>query len=255
MYIKSEYICGALKALGYLTYKVTMPFLNCVERCDQNSLLPIIKSPHNDLQNGKFDILTDYHVPWAHIKTEILQPTTTFDHLVLDKMCKAAADGIYMQCAGEYWEDVENSRATQVHKLKHDERKNLPTENLACERYLSQFGALAGVSAAKSNKFFKAKRIRDDLMFNKEMSDGEEEIVKATNNILNHLKSVEISWTADQRRCWKEKIEESVKKNTRKGKYKDLLLNQCKRHGGPFTSTSEIRDLVKETHDQKILKS
>ena len=155
-------------------------------------------------------------------------------------MCKAAADGIYMQCAGEYWEDVQNSRATQVHKLKHDERKNLPTENLACERYLSQFGALAGVSAAKSNKFFKAKRIRDDLMFDKEMYDGEEEVVKATNNILNHLKSVEISWTADQRRCWKEKIEESVKKNTRKGKYKDLLLNQCKRHGGPFTSTSEI---------------
>ena len=92
-------------------------------------------------------------------------------------------------------------------------------------------------------------------MFDKEMSDGEEEVVKATNNILNHLKSVEISWTADQRRCWKEKIEESVKKNTRKGKYKDLLLNQCKRHGGPFTSRSEIRDLVKKTHDQKILKS
>ena len=62
-------------------------------------------------------------------------------------------------------------------------------------------------------------------MFNKEMSDGEEEVVKATNNILNHLKSMEISWTVDQR-CWKEKIEESVKKNTRKDKYKDLLLNQ-----------------------------
>ena len=43
------------------------------------------------------------------------------------------------------------------------------------------------------------------------MSDGEEEVVKATNNILNHLESMEISWTADQR-CWKAKIEESIKK-------------------------------------------
>ena len=71
------------------------------------------------------------------------------------------------------------------------------------------------------------------------MSDGEEEVVKATNNILNHLKSMEISWTGDQR-CWKEKIEESVKKNTRKDKYKELLFKQCKQHEGPFTSTSEI---------------
>ena len=131
-------------------------------------------------------------------------------------MCKAAAGGIYMQCAGEYWEDIKNPRATHLRKLTHDERKNLPTENLTCERYLSRFGALAGVSAAKSNKVFKAKRIRDDLMFDKEMSHGEEEFVKARNNILNHLMSMEISWTADQRRCWKEKIE-VCKEKYRKG--------------------------------------
>ena len=101
-----------------------MPFLNCVERCDQNSLLPILKSLYNDLQNGKFDTLRDYHALLTHIKTEILQPTTAFDHLVLDKMCKAAAGGIYMQCAGEYWEDIENPRATHLRKLTHDERKN-----------------------------------------------------------------------------------------------------------------------------------
>ena len=113
MYIKSEYICGALKALGCFTYKVTMPFLNCAEGCNQNSLLPILKSLHNDLPNGKFDTVRDYHVPLTHIKTEILEPTTAFDHLVLYKMCKVAANGIYIQCAGEYREDVENPCATQ----------------------------------------------------------------------------------------------------------------------------------------------
>ena len=69
----------------------------------------------------------------------------------------------------KYWDDVENPCATQLHKLTHDERKNWPTENLACERYLSPFQALAGVSATKSNKFFKAKQIRDDLMFDKDV--------------------------------------------------------------------------------------
>ena len=98
---------------------------------------------YNDLQNGKFVTIRDYHDSWTHIKTEILEPTTAFDHLVLYKMCKAAADGIYMQCAGEYWVDVENPCATQLHKLTYDERKNLHTENLTCEQYLSRFGALA----------------------------------------------------------------------------------------------------------------
>ena len=51
--------------------------------------------------------------------------------------------------------------------------------------------------------------------------------------------------------CKSEMLE---RKYTRKDKYKNLLLNQCKRHGGSFTSTSEICDLVKETHDHKILK-
>ena len=46
-----------------------------------------------------------------------------------------------------------------------DERKNLSSENLVCERDLAKFVYLAFISAARSNKFSKAKRIRDDLMF------------------------------------------------------------------------------------------
>ena len=34
-----------------------------------------------------------------------------------------------------------------------------------CERYLSKFGYLASISAARNRKFFKAKIIGDDLMF------------------------------------------------------------------------------------------
>ena len=121
----------------------------------------------------------EYHVLWTHIKTVILEPTFAFDHL-LQKMCYAAAEGIHMQCAREYWEDTENPCATQLHKLSHEERKNLPTENLPCERYLSRFGGLAGVSAAKSNKFFKAKHIWDDLLLHKNMLNEVEEVAKVT---------------------------------------------------------------------------
>ena len=46
-----------------------------------------------------------------------------------------------------------------------------------------------------------------------------------------------------------------MKKNSWKSHYKDHLLIQCKRHGGPLTSTSQIRDLVNETHDLTNLKS
>ena len=51
------------------------------------------------------------------------------------------------------------------YSLTSDERENLPTNNLNCERYLAIFGYLAAQSAAYSNKLSKAKRIHDDLVF------------------------------------------------------------------------------------------
>ena len=254
LYCQSEYVCGALKALGYFTYKITMPFLNCVEQCDQNTLLPILKQLHDDLKLGKMDTLKDFHVVWTHIKTEILEPSSEFDYLLLTKMCTAAAEGIHMQCAAEYWEDTDNPRVTQLHHLSHEERKNIPTENIGtCERYLARFGGLAGVSAAKSNKFFKAKRIRDDLMFVKEMTD-DEEMAKATKKVLQELKSMELTWTKEQKECLKEKIAESVKKNSRGDGYKEDLIAKCKANGGPVTSTFDVRNMVASITDSKKLK-
>lgn len=108
-----------------------------------------------------------------------------------------------MQCAAEYWEDANNPRVTQLHKLSHEERKNLPTENLPCERYLGRFDALARLSAARSNKYFKTKRIRDDFMFDKKMMD--EEMVKATKKkVLDELKSMGLTWTKEQKELGKE---------------------------------------------------
>ena len=78
---------------------------------------------------------------------------------------------------------------------------------------------------------------------------------KQRKNIVNELKSMEVSWTNEQKMCWKDKVEESVMRNSQKSHYKDLLLIQCKKHGGPLTSTEDVHDLVSKTSDKKKLKS
>ena len=56
----------ALKALSFFTYKVTMPYLNMVERCNQNDLVKILPKLCRDLEKGNLETLADYHVPWMH---------------------------------------------------------------------------------------------------------------------------------------------------------------------------------------------
>ena len=109
------------------------------------------KKLYEDLKVGKMDTLKDFHVPWTHIDMLKLVPSSSFDHYLLDAMCKNAAEGILMQCRGEYWLDNDKTpRATQPHKLTSEQRKHIPTENLEAERYLAKFGYLASVSASKS---------------------------------------------------------------------------------------------------------
>ena len=85
-------------------------------------------------------------------------------------MCISAAKGIHLQCSREYWDNqlsIRDERAASIVKLSQTERHHLPTENLLCERSLATFGHIASNSTSHSNKRFKAKRIRDDLMFTK----------------------------------------------------------------------------------------
>ena len=78
---------------------------------------------------------------------------------VLENMYHKAASGIDLQRASKY---IDNPRATQLHKVNHEQGKMMPTDNLCTEQYLARFVILA--SAAKSHKFLKALHIRDDVM-------------------------------------------------------------------------------------------
>ena len=60
-----------------------------------------------------------------------------------------------------------------------DTKKNTPTENMEAERHLPRFSYFASISAAKSNKSFKASRIRDDMIFQTTMQDRKESVRKA----------------------------------------------------------------------------
>ena len=253
LYLECDYIIASLKALANFTYKVTMPFLNCVEKTDQNELVVILPQLYADLSASKMDTLKDYHVKWTHIEMEKQQPSNNLENYLLKEMCVTAAEGVKMQCAREYWGDERNPRVTELHKMTSDERKNLPSENLVCERYLAKFGYLASISAARSNKFFKAQRIRDDLMFNV-TEKNEEDVKKSCFKIIKSLQEMEVEWTKSQKEVSKKRVQESLKKKQHKNDYADVILQRCKQHNGPITNTKELKDFVKKTSNNETRK-
>ena len=106
-------------------------------------------------------------------------------------------------------EDV-TQRATRIDSPTSDERENLPTNNLNYERYLAKFGYLAAQSAAHSNKLFKAKRIRGDLV----LSDAEDSLLveRSMSKMMKILDEMEISWSSKQKELKKERLFENIKK-------------------------------------------
>ena len=69
IYLENDFIIAGLKALSDFTYFITMPFLNAVERCNQDQLVEIITKLHNELENGisHNQSLKEFTVPWTHV--------------------------------------------------------------------------------------------------------------------------------------------------------------------------------------------
>ena len=64
LYLESDFVITGLKALLNFTYPVTMPFMNCVKRVDQNALCSIIPNILQESQNGNLicDNMKSFHV-------------------------------------------------------------------------------------------------------------------------------------------------------------------------------------------------
>ena len=83
LYLESDYIIASLKALANFTCNVTMPYLNFVERSDQNDLVSTMKTLYEDLGNGKMDKLKHYQVPWTHVNMNAQKTVSDLDHHLL----------------------------------------------------------------------------------------------------------------------------------------------------------------------------
>ena len=142
-------------------------------------------------------------------------PRSKLDNFLLEQMCLQAAVRVELQCKREYWSDGNSGvpRATEIHKLTYEQRKNFPSNNLNCEQYLVRFGYLSSQSAAHSNKLFKGKRIRDDLMLIGE--DNSEVLKNSTTAVLKHLDEVEVSWSMKQKEIKKKKLMANLEKKVR----------------------------------------
>ena len=79
----SDSVMTGLKAISNFTYHVTMLFLNCVERVDQNALCSIIPNLFQELQNGNLicDDLKPVHVKWTHVTMGKQEPKTALDNI------------------------------------------------------------------------------------------------------------------------------------------------------------------------------
>jgi len=99
LYLESEYIIAAMRALANFTHRVTMPYLNCIERSNQNELVKLLPKLCADLKEGKMDTMKPFHVPWTHVNMSLQEPASPFDHHLLKMMCEHAAKGVEMQCA------------------------------------------------------------------------------------------------------------------------------------------------------------
>ena len=254
IYLENDFVLAGLKALALFTYNITMPFLNLVEKSDQETLVDVLPKLCSDLAQRKTDTLSRYKVEWTHVHVVKNGPESELDQFLLEAMCEKAAIGVELQCKREYWSDENDTtatRATKIHLLTPAERANLPTNNLRCERYLAKFGYLAAQSAAHSNKCFTGKRIRDDLV----LSDANDDLLVDCSiiKVMKLLDDMELKWSASQKELKKKHLLEGFQKKVRANDFVDQLLGKCKQHHGPFTSVNEVKTLVQQ--NPKELKS
>ena len=228
-------------------YKVTLPLWNVVETGTQDDLCKIFPQLHKDLQNGLLDTLSSYMVEYRHIIIE--EPTSEVEISLLKQMCCDAAKTIELQCGREYGIGEYTQlpqRAPQICNLSNEERKDLETSNLICERELGVFDHRSHVAKTRNHKF-KAKSLRNDMVLHK--SNFDSAVTKLSTDILKQLNKREEEWTMEQKVLHRKKIEEKTQQARHSSEYTNKLLQKCKSWGGPVTSVEELSGILEGKPD------
>jgi hypothetical protein len=171
------------------------------------------------------------------------EPLSELDKLMLEEMSTHAAKGVHLQCSREYWDKTKNgsARATSLYKLSQAQIANLPTNNLVAERYLAKFGYLASLSAKRSNRFYKAIRIRDDMLFwSSQTCDG---LNKEDLQAMKRLDKMESNWGIKQNDVKRIRLSRSKDRKLQDNTLFDDVLKKCKEHGCPVTNAKEVEKL------------
>ena len=95
LYLESDFVVAALKALANFTYFVTMPFLNFVEQCDQNEMVLVLPKLLRELSDLKYKnkSLETYRVKWTHVQMNKQELESDLEQLIIKEMCTSAAEG------------------------------------------------------------------------------------------------------------------------------------------------------------------
>ena len=104
IYLECQFFLTELKLLAYFTHKITLPFLNCIEKCSREELLQILPTLYDNLLNGKYDVLKDYAVAFKHVNVDDLEGS--LENEAFKMMCTDAAAGVMIQCGREYGSDA-----------------------------------------------------------------------------------------------------------------------------------------------------
>ena len=133
IYLECEFLTE-LHLLAYFTTKVTLPFLNCVEKSTQEELLEVLPRLYADLLVGNTDTLKPFLVTYKHVPAEEL--SSQLEKEAMNMMRLDAAAGIKLQCGREYGfeTDVDNENephATKLFQLNKQALQDMPTNNIA----------------------------------------------------------------------------------------------------------------------------
>ena len=138
--LDSDLLIAELNVFAYFTYKISLPLLNAVEIATHEDLCQIFPKLHQDLLNGSMETLSLYSVNYCHIDIKV--PDSELEIELLTEMCHDAAKTIELQCGREYGFGCHSDavpRATEIHKLSEEERKDLEKSNIIGERELGVF--------------------------------------------------------------------------------------------------------------------
>ena len=130
-----------------------MPFLNMCKLSSQKEMKSLLPTMYQNLKEGNFDCLVE-------------KPNSDLGKYILSKMYKAAAEGSRIQHGREYgfYGQEYTKRATDVSKMADMELELIPSHNLDCKRNLSIAGVYMKRRSKCSNRFFKARCIRGNVI-------------------------------------------------------------------------------------------